>query len=498
MPWRLAVGRWSIPFGLGCMVVAFAAGSSSAASIKRVGLDARWAVLLVVCAVSSFLALRHIWAEHRLPSRGTLRISAFGGAFLVLAVVSTAWSVAPRLTFERAGSLALLFLLAAALAASAAADVAAQLRILQGLAAGAIAVGVLGVFMLGVDYDAAVQRASGLSPWRYRGITENPNTISILAAASVPIMTGLALRSARRGKIVWSAGALLLLASTVAAESRGGLLAACLGMVVVFMLALADWRVRLVGVAAALLVLVGGTALRQAVQPRAPEFSSQVAPAPGTPTTPAAKTAGPKSRPRPGVTQPNTPAPSGNPGQTKLNHMVGLPQEQDEVGHPLLTKKNVPTAGSGRIAAWLGALELVGDRPLLGYGFGTEQRVFVDRWYYFQGGTTENSYLGLLLQLGALGLALIVVLGAALLGRGVRAAPALHGDARAILGMLVGVLVAAAGIMLIQSYLYSVGNIATATVWISLFLLGAVVLEPRPQGKAIVPAGREERDAVAA
>jgi hypothetical protein len=44
-----------------------------------------------------------------------------------------------------------------------------------------------------------------------------------------------------------------------------------------------------------------------------------------------------------------------------------------------------------------------------------------------------------------------------------------------------GVLVAAAAIMLIQSYLYSVGNVATATVWISLFALGSVALEPAPR-----------------
>ena len=89
-----------------------------------------------------------------------------------------------------------------------------------------------------------------------------------------------------------------------------------------------------------------------------------------------------------------------------------LPQEQDEIGHPALSKAATTTVASGRIAAWEGALEQIGDRPILGYGFGTEQKVFIDRWYYFQGGSAENSYLGLLMQLGAVGLALVLAMGA--------------------------------------------------------------------------------------
>jgi hypothetical protein len=583
MPWRTLVDRWSIPFGLGCMVVAFAAGSSSATWAKSVGLDARWFVLFGVGCLAGIAALAQIWTQRRLPPRGLLRIGAVAAALLALAAVSTAWSVAPRLTVERAVSLALLFGLAAALASSTASDAVARLRALQGLAAGAIAVGVLGLVMLVVDYDAAVQQTTSLSPWRFRGFTENPNTISVLAAVSVPIITGLALRATGRSQQLWIAGALLLIGSTVGAESRGPLLAAFMGVCIVFLLAFPVWRPRLVGVTAALLVFGGGTGLRELSQPPQPSFTSAVAPAPppnAPPAVPRVKqTSTPRakpnaSRPRTKVSKPSSSgttnpsshpnssqpsgqgkptAPSTTPSKTKAGtvaphkntgrpsankqpakpraktatphkpkarphkpkakphkakpkpkvtppapRVYELPRAVDEIGNPALTKKNVSTAGSGRIAAWRGALDLIRERPLLGYGFGTEAKVFVDRWYYFQGGSTENSYLGLLLQLGVLGLGLVVALGLALLVRGLRRIPALDDEARPIVASLLGVLVAAAGIMVIQSFLYSVGNIATATVWISLFLLGTVVLEPARQREAVLVPAEEERGALVA
>ena len=155
-----------------------------------------------------------------------------------------------------------------------------------------------------------------------------------------------------------------------------------------------------------------------------------------------------------------------------------LPQAQDEIGHPALTKRATTNVASGRVAAWEGTLEQIGDRPLLGYGFGTEQKVFVDRWYYFQGGSAENSYLGLLLQLGAAGLALVLAMGGALIFGGFRELRYAEGDDRILLVAGLGVVLAAAAIMLIQSYLYSVGNIASATVWITMFTLAPVALRP--------------------
>jgi O-antigen ligase len=152
-----------------------------------------------------------------------------------------------------------------------------------------------------------------------------------------------------------------------------------------------------------------------------------------------------------------------------------LPGEETEIGNPLLSRTAASVAGSGRVSEWKGVLKQVKERPLLGYGFGTEERVFVDRWYYFQGGTAENSYLGLLLQLGGLGELMVCGIGLALLVMAVRTLCA-RTIARGEIGAEAGVLVAAACLMMIQSYIYSVGNIASGTVWVALFLLGANVL----------------------
>ena len=56
---------------------------------------------------------------------------------------------------------------------------------------------------------------------------------------------------------------------------------------------------------------------------------------------------------------------------------------------------------------------------------------------------------------------------------------AMDDDERILVVAGLGVLLAAAMIALIQSYLYSVGNIATTTVWVSMFMLAPVALAPR-------------------
>ena len=135
---------------------------------------------------------------------------------------------------------------------------------------------------------------------------------------------------------------------------------------------------------------------------------------------------------------------------------------------------------SGRLGAWRGALRQAEARPVAGYGFGTEQLVFVNRYSGFDSDLPENSYIGLLLQLGVAGLALL----AALVGW------ALAGFARRpggpLAAALAGTVVAALVIGLTESYLLSAGNIATLTVWVSLFLL--VAQAPRGSPRARRPA----------
>ena len=491
MPLRRALAEWGIPLGVACMVIAFAAGSSAVPAPEalraRHPLDrAAHRCAARPCSTRSGASGRRAACRRAecSPSARSPR------AFLAVAVVSTAWSVAPRLTFERAGTVGILFLLGAALATSTANDTAARVRLFQGLGAGAVAVGLLGVGVLVFDYNASAIQATPQSPWRYRGFTENPNTIAILAGASLPILAALALRaSSGRRQAAWFAGSLVLVGSIVASESRGGLLAAFAGTLVVTVFGVRGLRRQLVAVTALVIVFGGGLAMRQAVQPPPPTFTSQIAapqPLPPPVQQPTTTPTGTKTKPKPK----QAPKPAPHIVRPKVRTAL-LPQEQDEIGHPALSKQATTTVASGRIAAWEGALEQIGDRPILGYGFGTEQKVFLDRWYYFQGGSPENSYLGLLLQVGALGLALVLAMGLALVVGGFRALRIVEGDDRILVVASLGVIVAAAAIMLIQSYLYSVGNIASATVWISMFVLSPIALAPRAARARIRAAARE-------
>ncbi len=129
---------------------------------------------------------------------------------------------------------------------------------------------------------------------------------------------------------------------------------------------------------------------------------------------------------------------------------------------------------SGRGVAWTGAIEQAAGRPLLGYGFGTEGKVFVDRYLTFVGGLTENSYIGLALQLGIVGLALLLALVVAP-GRQ-PGGPRSAGAGRSLAAACLGVLAAGLAVAVIQSYFYSVGNIAAAALWITAFLLPAVAV----------------------
>jgi O-antigen ligase len=123
---------------------------------------------------------------------------------------------------------------------------------------------------------------------------------------------------------------------------------------------------------------------------------------------------------------------------------------------------------SGRGEAWRGTIDLGNQRPALGYGFGTEDRVFINRYTNFVGGSPEDSYLGIYLQLGALGLVVFLALAGALALGGIRRI-----SSEAIVSL--AVLTAALVLAIVQSYIYSVGDIGTVTVWLCAFLGAAVV-----------------------
>jgi O-antigen ligase len=373
-------------------------------------------------------------------------VTGAGVLLVALAVLSAGWSVDPRLSFARGISLALVFLAAVLLASAAEPE-----RVVAGLIAGAVVVALAGILVLGFDHAAAVAPASYEVPARYEGVGENPNTVPLLLSLALPLALGIALvRRTRRGRAGAAAAALLFAASIVASGSRGALAAATVGAVVVVSLAFRDNRHRVLGLAAVLAVALVGAWIESIPQP--------------TPITPrpaaAAKQPAPKPKPKPRYLDAN--------GYYPLDADVGGPLPGG--GQP--TIRRTFFASSGRLTAWAGAFHQALERPLLGFGFGTEAKVFVDRYYYFVGGVPENAYVGLMLQLGIVGLLAFIVLVGVLAWTGARS---LRGVTEAWAVAAYGALAAGLAAAVAQSYFYSAGDIATLTLWSSAFLLPVAV-----------------------
>ncbi len=402
-------------------------GSSRVASLASVGRPGRWAALLAVVVIAGALAAR---ARHGLPSRQLCLLGVPAGLLVALAFVSSGYSVAPRLTFERAVTLALG--IGAAMLFAYAAEESPRLprRLFEGLAAGGVIVVVSGLVVYLFDSAAAVQAASPGVPARWRGLGENPNTVAMLAGVDLGITLWLA-STAQRGRLLWGLGGGALVVSILASQSRGGLLAGVLGSLAVGVAVPRRARARL---AAAVGVVVIGFI--------GPTFVDAVT-TPGGPT-------------------------SALSGTTTTNASGGEGSNPDQL--PQGTRRFTQVGSSGRIGAWRRAFHEGNARPVLGFGFGTEERVFVPRFRDFQGRRPENSFLGLYLQLGAVGvaafmtvlLALVTVLVSGLRRHVPEAAPA------------AAVFLAGSVLFLVESYVYSVGNVATMTFWITAGIAGSI------------------------
>jgi hypothetical protein len=448
---RDASGRLSphtlVPVAVAATVFAFACGSSSVRAVNEAGKPLRWVLLFVLLAV----AVAAAWASRRrdrvLPAPSVVAAATL---FVALALVSSLWSVDGRLSAGRAASLAILFAVAGLLGLACAGRPEEIRRVLSGLVAGAAAVAVAGLVVLLVDRSDAVQSATLELPARFQGLGENPNTVALLLALVLPIAVCLVLE-ARSWRSRAGAIALVLLfdGSIAASSSRGALVAAFVGTIVV--IALAPLAIRTRAVAGAVAVALAAASLGIALVPQPATRPAAAQPAAAAPP--------PAKRPAPRYVDAEALLP--------LSFDIGsrVPGVNTEQPRSFL-------GSSGRSLAWQGALDEAAKRPILGYGFGTEGRVFVDRYALFTGDLPENAYIGLDLQLGAVGLIAFLALAVALLaamGRGLR---------RSATPACLGVFVAGLVLALVQSYIYSVGNVGTATLWICAFLGVAAAVRP--------------------
>jgi O-antigen ligase len=461
-------------------VLAFTLGSSSVSEVTQQGLRLRWICLFALLPLAALL-VRARPRPFRVPSRA---IYAIAGALLLLAFESALWSVRPTLTLGRATSLLVLVAVAALLGLAAAGRPEVVATLAGGLVAGGALVAGAGLVLLFVDRQAAVQVSSPGTPSRFRGLGQNPNTAALLAAILLPLAVWQLLEArTARGRALAGVIVLLLAGSVVGSGSYGALGASFLGLLVLG--AGFDWPLsrRVVFVAGTAAAFTVGVLFNE-LPGRTPPVS-QAAPLVTTKKTttrtttktttkttttttgsskPGKSNTGPQQKP---VT--STPATSPRAGDSRLEDEIGSPSS----GSSGVARRTI-FGGSGRGRAWEGALEIGAQRPLVGYGFGTEEHVFVDRWYFFNGSRPENSVIGMFLQLGIVGVSLLMALAGTVVIVAVRVVRRLRGASRHLAAACAGAVIAASVLAVVQSYVYSVGNIGSVPLWLLIFLIAAL------------------------
>ena len=194
---------------------------------------------------------------------------------------------------------------------------------------------------------------------RFRGIMENPNTVGLMAGLTLPLAVGLVISRVGVPRLWWITVAGVAAVTLLLSQSRGGFVSGAVGVLVVFVLSHRGRRTLVGAVVGCLIAVVLVLAVR-----------------------------GP------------TPAPSA---------VTSFAQRfQDRTG-------------SGRLDAWKLSLELSAERPALGWGFGTTELVFgppaaaLPGW---RGDLVPSAYLQALLELGPVGLTMLLVVVAHVLVRG--------------------------------------------------------------------------------
>ena len=429
--------EWALLVALPLTIVATAASATWSADVRSVAQPLRALGLLTVALLAVGVAATR--RAFRLDSV----VACCATVLLAMAAASTLWSVNPVHTLERVAGFGLVVVAAAAISAAFAGDPGGTRRLLLAIVGGAVAVALIGLAIAAISPDSAVQAATASVGERFRGLGQNPNTTAMLFAVAFPLAALWLVEARRPAKPLALAAVLLLGGSIIASASRGAAAAACLGLLVVAVAAPVRPAFRAAAVVGVALVALAAASVT-AVSP--PLSQAEVAQAAREHRYPV------------GSTERRTP--------NDAQYVVRL---EDEIGYSSGTPNGRSRfSTSGRVEAWRGALRQAADRPVAGYGFGTEERVFVDRYQSFQGGVPENSFIGLLLQLGVVGLTVFVVL----LGAVVAAAIRLFRREPTLVAAALGVVAAALVLSFVQSYLYIAGNTATLAVWVAALLPG--------------------------
>jgi hypothetical protein len=418
-----AVFRRSPGAALTVVLAALIASNSSLAWLKSPFLTARWAALLVLAAL--------LLPTLRRANRDELRALALLAVVPAVCLLSAAWSVDARLTLERAATFAVLLWVAASFALR-------WRRAPGDLASFVDATAVLAGVVLAASVVEGLVSSRGMLADQFRGVFENPNGLGLFLALTYPFA---AAALERRGHVALELAYLAACAAAATeARARNGLVVLVLTAVG---LALAQRRLRW-----AAGVTVGIAAVVAATLALGPGTLNSGNPAAGPPPAAPAAHAKPAHAPKP------APLPAAG-GESRLARLTGARNE-----------------------AWSATARLVKRKPLLGYGFGTGDRLFARygvTFVNFEGADPADGYLRTALELGVVGLLVVLPL----LGAGVLAVRLLVAE-RDRDGMACAlVLLAGLAAAVVESILTTAGAPWAPLLWVCA---GACVARTRPVG----------------
>ena len=391
----------------------------------------RWLPLVILAAMPLSLAI-----QKRGMPRAIERADAYIVVFTLFAFISCLYSINPRLSFLRAGSVLLMYGAVFWGVWLYADDF--------GVEAVANTIVIVIAIVFGLHILNAVTDPAGSFPYlgRFQGWTINPGIAAGHASVLLPFALWIASQRSRWQYWVLVGAILFVL---IMSQTRTEIVAAAIGSTY-FLVRTYSKRiyVALLGTISVLIMSYMWIEVGPRIFPQGTEFSLD------------------------------------HIANTLLDNNLDSGEEYNELEMPEVwyDRFNPRTSDAKTLAhrtdKWRLGLKYFMERPLQGFGFGTEDRLFAyhdvnPQDYQLSGASMHNSYLGLVLQVGIVGAALFYVPLASLLFYELLTARETH--RKPLLSALLSVVITCMVAGMFSSDLYSMGNAKSFVFWISVMLL---------------------------
>lgn len=391
----------------------------------------RWLPLVILAAMPLSLAI-----QKRGMPRAIERADAYIVVFTLFAFISCLYSINPRLSFLRAGSVLLMYGAVFWGVWLYADDF--------GVEAVANTIVIVIAIVFGLHILNAVTDPAGSFPYlgRFQGWTINPGIAAGHASVLLPFALWIASQRSRWQYWVLVGAILFVL---IMSQTRTEIVAAAIGSTY-FLVRTYPKRIYVVlsGTLSVLIMSYMWIEVGPRIFPQGTEFSLD------------------------------------HIANTLLDNNLDSGEEYNELEMPEVwyDRFNPRTSDAKTLAhrtdKWRLGLKYFMERPLQGFGFGTEDRLFAyhdvnPQDYQLSGASMHNSYLGLVLQVGIVGAALFYVPLASLLFYELLTARETH--RKPLLSALLSVVITCMVAGMFSSDLYSMGNAKSFVFWISVMLL---------------------------